>query len=213
MTSPQASPAVQPPTVETCPHEQPTVGIMAQEFSFYGGAQGPEGTRRTTTFYGPVIGGLPISAWHCEACGLLRLTYHDGRKEERRLYPGPQKGLIAETSPILPEHEGFGLQSHVSGLSVSDPEYAQLEAQRNGPLNAKAKASRSLPQWNVGTWVSVVGLTCVALGLLLAATLATVSVQTPDIEAPLAQVITALFGAFLLVQIGAPIVRLIVRRR
>ena len=62
---------------------------MAHEFAHYEGAVGPEGLRRTVTYYGPIVGGLPIRAWHCEVCGLLRLNYPDGRTEERRSLPGP----------------------------------------------------------------------------------------------------------------------------
>ena len=73
---------------------------MAHEFAHYEGAIGPEGLRRTVTFYGPIVGGLPIRAWHCERCGLLRLSYPDGRTEERRLFPGPQPGLLAAATPV-----------------------------------------------------------------------------------------------------------------
>jgi hypothetical protein len=90
---------------------------MAHEFAHYEGAIGPEGTRRTVTYYGPVIGGLPIQAWHCEQCGLLRLAFPDGRTEERHLYPGPQPGLLALPAAVAPEHELYGLQARVSGLS------------------------------------------------------------------------------------------------
>src|SRR5258708_25132878 len=97
------------PTPEECAHPSPLTGVMAHEFAQYEGGQGPEGKRRTLTFYGPVIGGLPITAWHCEVCGLLRLAYPDGRTEERRLFPGPQPGLLAEPSAIAPEASRFGM--------------------------------------------------------------------------------------------------------
>src|SRR4029077_16967403 len=108
-----------PPTPEECDHPAPVVGVMAHEFSPYRGAAGPEGKRRTVMYYGPVQGGLPISAWHCEVCGLLRLTYPDGRKEERRLYPRPQPGLIAgPMAGDLAPSAVLGTQAQVSGMSA-----------------------------------------------------------------------------------------------
>ena len=111
------APSVTPPTPETCDHPAPVTGIMAHEFAHYEGAVGPEGLRRTVTFYGPIVGGLPIRAWHCEKCGLLRLSYPDGRTEERRLFPGPQPGLLAAASPVATEREHYGMQARVSGLT------------------------------------------------------------------------------------------------
>ena len=83
---------------------------MAHEFSTYQGAIGPEGTRRTSTYYGPVLGGLPISAWHCETCGLLRLTFIDGRKEERRSLPRARSPVcLWLPHPFDPQRVAYGL--------------------------------------------------------------------------------------------------------
>jgi hypothetical protein len=157
-----------PPTPEECDHPAPVVGVLAHEFSPYRGAQGPEGKRRTTMYYGPVVGALPISAWHCEKCGLLRLQYYDGRREERRLYPGPQPGLIAaavaeDAAPAASR----GSQANVSGIS--------LPAELAGVLIPKAEPVRirlpsiELPDLGWVTWTAVVLLvaTIVELALLM----------------------------------------------
>ena len=107
---------------------------MATEFSHYQGALGPEGTRRTVTFYGPVVGGMPIAAWHCQTCGLLKLDHPDGRHEERNLFPGPQPGLLRAPSETDFGVEEFGRQSQVSGLSLSPVLAAELSPGRLRPI-------------------------------------------------------------------------------
>ena len=96
MTVVDARPPASPPTPEECEHPAPVRGVMAHEFATYQGAMGPEGKRRTVTHYGPVLGGLPIEAWHCEVCGLLRLTFPDGRVEVMA------SGIIS-VNPAIPE--------------------------------------------------------------------------------------------------------------
>ena len=89
------APSVTPLTPETCDHPAPVTGVMAHEFAHYEGAVGPEGLRRTVTYYGPIVGGLPIRAWHCEQCGLLRLTLPRRSHRGAAAVPGPQPGLLA----------------------------------------------------------------------------------------------------------------------
>jgi hypothetical protein len=198
--------AAVPPTPEECDHPAPVLGVMAHEFAPYSGAMGPEGVRRTTMYYGPVVGGLPIQAWHCEKCGLLRLSYPDGRREERRLFPGPQPGLLAVPTVDMPEVEAFGMQARVSGLS--------LDRRLLGTLIPEAPAGPafvmpriSLPQHDVVTWLTalLLGLTCI--GALYAAILAVAGYSTPDAEWPAAIVTLVLFGSAVLLQAGAAAMR------
>ncbi|HZB97676.1 MAG TPA: hypothetical protein VE219_03660 [Candidatus Sulfotelmatobacter sp.] len=190
-----------PPSPDECDHQSPVLGIMAHEFSPYPGAEGPEGPRRTTMHYGPVVGGLPIQAWHCERCGLLRLEYYDGRKEERRLYPGPQPGLLAVPLPEDPEREYFGMQARVSGLSAPVEFFeAYAAATPPTPLISWRPA---LPPLGAVTWLTVAGLSFVALGLLIAGILAVYDVQTPSSEGPLVSLIAAVFVGVVLLQILA----------
>jgi hypothetical protein len=175
---------------------------MAHEFSTYQGAIGPEGTRRTSTYYGPVLGGLPISAWHCETCGLLRLAFIDGRKEERRLYPGPQPGLLAEATPFDPQQVAYGLQPRVSGLTVPPAMFTELtapfEPARTTPLWERVE----LPAWGALTWMTVVGLGVVMLGLLITGILAVYTYSTPEAVGPVVTVTGFTFLAVLLLQLG-----------
>jgi len=175
---------------------------MAHEFAHYDGAVGPEGLRRTVTYYGPVVGGLPIQAWFCETCGLLRMTYPDGRKEERRLFPGPQPGLIAEASALAPENVEYGMQARVSGLSAQPQYYAQL-AQEGGlvatPISIRLP---SIPSYSATTWILIAGLTFIAGTLLVMAFAAVLPYSTPSIEAPLAIIVTGTFVGLVLYLLG-----------
>jgi hypothetical protein len=186
------APSVLPPTPETCDHPAPVTGVMAHEFAHYEGAVGPEGLRRTVTFYGPIVGGLPIRAWHCEQCGLLRLSYPDGRTEERRLFPGPQPGLLASASPVATEREYFGMQARVSGLSAQPAFIDQLTggATVARPLQFP---TIDLPAWDAITWLTVLGMTTVLVGLLFAGLFATFSYSTPNVELPLVLIIVGIF--------------------
>jgi hypothetical protein len=181
-----------PPTPETCDHPAPVTGVMAHEFAHYEGAIGPEGLRRTVTFYGPIVGGLPIRAWHCERCGLLRLSYPDGRTEERRLFPGPQPGLLAAATPVATEREFFGMQARVSGLSGQPAFIDQLSggAPAVRPLQFP---TINLPAWDAITWLTVLGMVSVLAGLLLAGLFATLAYSTPGVELPLVLIITGIF--------------------
>lgn len=191
-----------PPRPEDCTHPAPIVGVMAREFSHYQGAIGPEGTRRTSTYYGPVIGGLPIQAWHCQACGLLRLSYVDGRREERRLYPGPMPGLLAEPSPLDPQQSHFGLQPRVSGITAPPQLYAELTAPLQGPSAPPLWARVELPAWGALTWMTVVGLGIVMVGLLAAGILAVYTYQTPAAIGPVITITGYTFLAILLLQVA-----------
>jgi hypothetical protein len=198
-----------PPTPEECTHEAPVEGIMAHEFAHYEGAIGPEGKRRTVTYYGPVIGGLPIRAWHCEVCGLLRLTYPDGRKEERRLQPGPQPGLLAEVSPVAPERLLFGMQPRVSGLTAQ-PAYID-ELVRDAGLETAGLQLRLpqivLPDWDAVTWITVLGLTGIAFGLLAIGILAVYTFSTPSVVTPLTVVVAVSFAGLMAFRLGVTAVR------
>ena len=182
---------------------------MAHEFASYQGAVGPEGVRRTVTYYGPIIGALPIEAWHCEVCGLLLLTYPDGRKEERRLFPGPQPGLLAQPRVEIVESEYFGLQARVSGLSIPDSVYAGLAAEE---LPAAAAITLrlptiTLPELNAATWLTVGLLAVTAFGLFLAGIVAVYDYATPGAETPLV-ITTAMCGlGAILVQAGAAAIK------
>ncbi|MFN2452061.1 MAG: hypothetical protein ABR541_06895 [Candidatus Dormibacteria bacterium] len=186
-----------PPTPDECAHPAPVRGVMAHEFSHYDGAQGPEGTRRTTTYYGPVIGGLPISAWHCEECGLLRLEFPDGRREERRLYPGPQPGLIAEASTQNTDFEHFGLQPRVSGVTAPRQLIERLEAEQAESDARRATRTIVIPNYGLLGWATIGLLGTVAALLLLAGVLAAAATATPDAEAPLVATIAVLFFGWL----------------
>lgn len=190
------------PTPEECTHPAPITGVMAHEFAHYDGAVGPEGLRRTVTYYGPVIGGLPIQAWFCETCGLLRLNYPDGRTEERRLFPGPQPGLIAEASAVAPESLEYGMQARVSGLSAQPQYYAQL-AQEGGLVATPIRIRLpSIPSYSATTWILIAGLTFIAGALLVMAFAAVLPYSTPSIEAPLAIIVTGTFVGLVLYLLG-----------
>jgi hypothetical protein len=190
------APSVTPPTPDTCDHPAPVEGIMAHEFAHYEGAIGPEGLRRTVTYYGPIVGGLPIRAWHCEQCGLLRLTYPDGRKEERRLFPGPQPGLLAEASPIAPERVYYGMQARVSGLSAQ-PAYIDQLTGGASVVRPLQFPTITLPAWDAITWLTVLGMISVLVGLLLAGLFAALSYSTPSLELPLVLTIVFIFAGVL----------------
>jgi hypothetical protein len=180
---------------------------MAHEFAHYEGAIGPEGKRRTLTYYGPVIGGLPIRAWHCEVCGLLRLDFPDGRREERRLHPGPQPGLIAELSPVAPEKVMFGMQPRVSGLSAQPRVFDQLVADA-GLVPAPLQLPRIvLPAWDAVTWLLVGGLTGIALSLFALGILAVYTFRTPSIVLPLTIIVSLSFVGICVFALGAVAVR------
>jgi hypothetical protein len=182
---------------------------MAHEYAHYEGAIGPEGTRRTVTFYGPVIGGLPIQAWHCEVCGLLRLSYPDGREEERRLFPGPQPGLLAEPTPMIPEKLHFGLQPRVSGLTAQ-PVYFDRLAAETGLLQPPLQwptITIKLPEWDALMWLTVGGMSAVAVMLFLLGAFAVFSYSTPSVEVPLAIIGTLTFVAVIVIQLGVAAVR------
>jgi hypothetical protein len=180
---------------------------MAHEFAHYEGSIGPEGKRRTVTYYGPVIGGLPIGAWHCEVCGLLRLEYPDGRREERRLHPGPQPGLIAELSPVAPETVLFGMQPRVSGLTAQPLVFQQLVAETGLQPVPRQLPQITLPQWDAVTWLLVGGLTGIALALFTLGVLAVYTYATPPVVAPLSIIVSLTFVALVLFRLGVACVR------
>ncbi|HEV7467315.1 MAG TPA: hypothetical protein VGP96_13515 [Candidatus Dormibacteraeota bacterium] len=205
----QAEVTLSPPTPEECDHPAPVVGVMAHEFAPYQGAKGPEGPRRTTMYYGPVVGGLPIRAWHCERCGLLRLEYPDGRREERRLYPGPQPGLISSAVPgeAAPE-SALGTQMRVSGVSATPDiyfSYFQEEPARPAPLHERLAAR--LPKLGLVTWFVVICLAACTVGLLLGGVLAVYDWTTPRAMLPLFYTVLGLFLGALGVQVAAAIGR------
>lgn len=198
-----------PPTPEECDHPAPVLGVMAHEFAPYSGALGPEGVRRTTMHYGPVVGGLTIEAWHCETCGLLRLSYPDGRREERRLFPGPQPGLIAVPTVDMPEVQTFGMQARVSGLSL-DPRLVGtlIPAEAPGPLLTFPQLSElPIPQLDALSWMTSILLGLAIIGGLYAGILAVYTYSTPSAEWPAVIVTLTLFGSALLLQIGAATMR------
>lgn len=195
--------AAAPPTPDECSHPAPVTGVMAHEFAHYAGAQGPEGKRRTVTFYGPVVGGLPIDAWHCENCGLLKLDYPDGRHDERRLYPGPQPGLLAKPSAVDPNQKARGRQYRTSGLSIS-PALEPLLEERGAPVQWHVP---SLPRWSAIDWLSVIGLIGVAIGLLVASLTATLGYSVPDFEPQLVLWIAVAFFAVIALQICGAVYR------
>ena len=182
---------------------------MAHEFAHYEGAIGPEGTRRTVTYYGPVIGGLPIQAWHCEQCGLLRLAFPDGRTEERHLYPGPQPGLLALPAAVAPEHELYGLQARVSGLSAQ-PAYIERLVQQSA-YGDVAPALRfpqiTIPDWSGLTWLTVIGLTGICVLLFVMAVAAVYTYSTPNVLTPLAIIVALTFAGLIVLHAGAALIR------
>jgi hypothetical protein len=175
---------------------------MAHEFAHYEGAIGPEGLRRTVTYYGPIVGGLPIRAWHCEVCGLLRLSFPDGRTEERRLFPGPQPGLLAAASPVATERVHYGMQARVSGLTAQPAFIDQLTGGES-VVRPLVFPTINLPEWDAITWLTVLGMISVLVGLLLAGLFATLSYSTPSVELPLVLTIVFIF-------VGVVALRLIV---
>jgi len=200
------APTVLPPTPETCDHPAPVTGVMAHEFAHYEGAVGPEGLRRTVTFYGPIVGGLPIRAWHCEVCGLLRLSYPDGRSEERRLFPGPQPGLLASASPVAPERVHYGMQARVSGLSGQPAFIDQLTG--GAPTMREFRfPTITLPVWDAITWLTVFGMVAVLFGLLLAGLFAALSYSTPSVELPLVLIILGIFLGVLALRLVVAAIR------
>jgi len=195
-----------PPTPEECDHPAPALGVMAHEFAPYDGALGPEGVRRTTMYYGPVVGGLPIEAWHCEKCGLLRLNYPDGRKEERRLFPGPQPGLIAVPTVANPEVQTFGMQARVSGLSL-DPRLVGTLIPAEAPRPPLTLPSIPVPQLDALSWMTSILLGLAIVGGLYAGILAVYTYRTPSAEWPAVIVTLILFGSAVLLQAGAAAMR------
>ncbi|HET9051318.1 MAG TPA: hypothetical protein VFO60_06405 [Candidatus Dormibacteraeota bacterium] len=190
-----------PPSPDECAHPQPVRGVMAHEFSPYSGAMGPEGLRRTTMYYGPVVGGLPIAAWHCEVCGLLKLDYPDSRKEERRLFPGPQPGLIAGALVEVEAPEAvLGMQARVSGLSVSAAVAAAF-----GPPAAAAEPFAldiSIPSTSQTVdGLVVLGLVGTMTGLLALAVGAVYDWTTASWEGPIAVTTGVVFGSTVLLKI------------
>jgi len=179
---------------------------MAHEFGHYEGAIGPEGLRRTVTFYGPIVGGLPIRAWHCEVCGLLRLDYPDGRKEERRLYPGPQPGLLAAASPVATERVHYGMQARVSGLT-GQPAFMEQLSGGASLVRTFQLPTITLPAWDAITWLTVLGMVSVLIGLLLAGLFASLSYSTPSVELPLVLVIVFLFLGTAGLRLGVAAIR------
>ena len=194
------APSALPLTPETCDHPAPVTGVMAHEFAHYEGAVGPEGLRRTVTYYGPIVGGLPIQAWHCEQCGLLRLSYPDGRTEERRLFPGPQPGLLASASPVATERVHYGMQARVSGLS-GQPAFIDQLTGGAPTMRTFTLPTITLPVWDAITWLTVLGMAAVVLGLLLAGLFATLSYSTPSVELPLVLSIVGIFVGILLLRL------------
>jgi hypothetical protein len=179
---------------------------MAHEFAHYEGAIGPEGLRRTVTFYGPIVGGLPIRAWHCERCGLLRLTYPDGRTEERRLFPGPQPGLLAAASPVATEREFFGMQARVSGLT-GQPAFIDQLSGGTSVVRPLQLPTINLPAWDAITWLTVLGMVAVVVGLLFAGLFATLAYSTPGVELPLVLIIAGIFVGVLVLRLVVAAIR------
>jgi hypothetical protein len=196
----------EPPTPEECDHPAPVVGVMAHEFAPYQGAEGPEGPRRTTMHYGPVVGGLPIKAWHCERCGLLRLEYPDGRREERRLYPGPQPGLIstAVLDEAAPEAV-LGTQMRVSGLSATPDIYFTYFRREEEPVETEPVLDTllaRLPALGVATWLTVLCMATCLVGVVVGGILAIYTYSTPDSVKPLFFTILGIFVGGLGIQVA-----------
>jgi len=173
--------------LDTCEHPAPVRGVMATEFSHYLGALGPEGTRRTVTYYGPVLGGMPIAAWHCQTCGLLKLDHPDGRHEERQLFPGPQPGLLRAPSEADLGVTEFGRQSRVSGLSLSPVLATELAPPPLRPIidfswltNILKNTGSSFYELNGLTQFAVVMFVATIAGLGTAGVLAVYTYSTPS---------------------------------
>lgn len=192
------------PAPEECQHPEPVRGVMAHEFAHYDGALGPEGARRTVTYYGPVVGGLPIGAWHCEVCGLLRLDFPDGRREERRLFPGPQPGLIAVPSVVAAGQDQYGEQARVSGLSVPPPLYERLYAEEVGIAAPRRLPSIEIPRLDLLGWTNVVGLVTIIAGLFVAAVVAVAGYSVPGSEAPLVASLATVFVVLVAINALSP---------
>lgn len=199
-----------PPSPEECSHPAPVQGVLAHEFAHYAGAIGPEGMRRTVTFYGPVIGGLPIQAWHCELCGLLRLTYPDGRREERRLFPGPQPGLLARPSVVPWERVLRGEQARVSGLSIPDTVYARMYVDEAGGASVPWRLAIprvEIPNLGFLGWTNLLGLTALCIGLLVAGLEAVLPESLQPQEGPTVLTLGLIFAVLLVVNAAAPLWR------
>jgi hypothetical protein len=180
---------------------------MAHEFAHYEGALGPEGTRRTVTYYGPVIGGLPIRAWHCEVCGLLKLEFPDGRTEQRRLHPGTQPGLLAELSPVAPGRMLFGMQPRVSGLTAQPQAFDQLVRDAGLVAPPLRLPTITLPAWDAVTWLIVGGLSGIACALFAIGILAVYTTSTPAVVLPLTIIVALSFVGIVLFALGVASVR------
>jgi hypothetical protein len=199
-----------PPSPDECPHPSPVRGVLAHEFGHYQGAHGPEGLRRTVTYYGPVIGGLPIDAWHCEVCGLLRLNHPDGRTEERRLFPGPQPGLLAEISVASPGRIRRGRQPNVSGLSVPETEYERMFVDEVPAADISVRIQLpqvELPRLGFLGWANVLGLTAILLGLLIAGLVAVLPESLQPEEAPLVLTLGLIFAVLVVMNAASPLWR------
>lgn len=195
-----------PPTPEECDHPAPVVGVMAHEFAPYQGAQGPEGPRRTTMHYGPVVGGLPIKAWHCERCGLLRLEYPDGRREERRLWPGPQPGLISTAVPEEATAQAvLGTQVRVSGITATPDIYFTYFRREEEPAETEPLVDRVLarvPNLDVATWLVALCMATCVVGLVVGGILAIYTYSTPDSVKPLFFTMLGIFLGGLGIKVG-----------
>ncbi len=199
-----------PPSPEECSHPAPVQGVLAHEFAHYDGAIGPEGIRRTVTFYGPVIGGLPIEAWHCEVCGLLRLTYPDGRREERRLFPGQQPGLLARPSVVPWERVLRGAQARVSGLSIPETVYERMYVDEAGGASIPWRPQLprfELPALGFLGWTNLLGLTAICIGLLVAGVAAVVPESLQPQEGPTVLTLGLSFAVLVVVNAAAPLWR------
>ena len=197
MPSRTTSPAPEAAAPETCEHPNPVRGVLSHEFGHYSGAMGPEGLRRTVTYYGPVVGGRPISAWHCEACGLLRLDYPDGRHEERQLWPGPQPGLLATTSDLDAPHAFDGRQGHVSGLSVEE----------TVPVIERIRRPAARVWLSIFETIAVVALGLLLLALAVAGVAAMAAYSTPPFEGMLMQDVAILVGIIFITIIVEALIR------
>lgn len=194
------------PTPEECDHPAPVVGVLAHEFAPYEGAEGPEGPRRTTMHYGPVVGGLPIKAWHCERCGLLRLEYPDGRREERRLWPGSQPGLISVAVPEEATPQAvLGTQVRVSGISATPDIYFTYYRPKEEPAETEPVLDRllaSVPRLDVATWLTALCMATCVVGLVIGGILAIYTYSTPDSVKPLFFTMLGIFLGGLGIKVG-----------
>jgi hypothetical protein len=139
-------------------------------------------------------------------CGLLRLSYPDGRSEERRLFPGPQPGLLASASPVAPERVHYGMQARVSGLSGQPAFIDQLTG--GAPTMREFRfPTITLPVWDAITWLTVFGMVAVLFGLLLAGLFAALSYSTPSVELPLVLIILGIFLGVLALRLVVAAIR------